>query len=86
MSVLGADEPCADGTTDTPSNTTIKEKITMATRPYRSCNCREPGEPGKPGKLLGAKCPKLKTDSRHGGWFARYEAPPDAGGKRRQPR
>lgn len=58
----------------------------MATKPYRSCNCREPGEPGRPGKLLGAKCPKLKANSRHGRWFVRFEAPPGADGKRRQPR
>ena len=58
----------------------------MATRPYRSCNCREPGEPGRPGKLKGKSCDKLKSDSRHGQWYARFEAPPDAGGKRRQPR
>jgi integrase len=58
--------------------------------PYRSCNCREPSTLGadgkrKPGKLLGSKCPKLK-DSKHGAWYARYEAPTSDDGKRRQPR
>jgi Arm DNA-binding domain len=57
---------------------------------YRQCNCRAPATTGpdgkrKPGKLLGAKCPRLK-DSKHGGWWGRYEAPPDEDGKRRQPR
>ena len=61
------------------------------TKPYRSCNCRAPATAGpdgkmRPGRLLGAKCPKLKSDSRHGQWYARFEAPPDPGGKRRQPR
>ena len=61
------------------------------TKPYRACNCREAATAGpdgkkRPGKLLGAKCPRLKSDSRHGSWYARYEAPPDPGGKRRQPR
>ena len=56
------------------------------TRPYRSCSCREPGEPGKPGRLLGKSCPKLEANSRHGKWYVRFEAPPDPGGKRRQPR
>ena len=49
------------------------------TRPYRSCHCREDG------KLLGARCPRLATDSRHERWFARYEAP-GTDGRRRQPR
>ena len=61
------------------------------TKPYRACSCRAAPGPGpdgrmRPGKLLGKHCPKLKADSRHGRWFARYEAPPDPGGKRRQPR
>jgi integrase len=58
----------------------MRKKITTMTRPYRSCYCRAAG------RLLGSKCPKLKTDSRHGSWYARYEAPPGPGGKRRQPR
>ncbi len=63
----------------------------MANKPFRACSCRgEPvtGPDGKrrPGKLLGARCPRLKADSRHGKWYARYEAPADADGKRRQPR
>ena len=58
---------------------------------FRTCSCRAPTTAGpdgrkKPGKLLGAKCPRLKTDSRHGAWYARYEAPADDDGKRRQPR
>ena len=61
------------------------------TKPYRACSCRAPAEPGpdgkmRPGKLLGKSCEKLKTDSRHGSWYARYEAPPDPSGPRRQPR
>jgi integrase len=60
-------------------------------KPYRSCNCRAPAVAGpdgrrRSGKLLGKQCPKLKTDSKHGAWYARYEAPTDDGGKRRQPR
>jgi integrase len=58
---------------------------------YRACNCREPGTTGldgkkKPGRLLGKRCPKLASDSRHGRWWVRYEAPAGAGGKRRQVR
>jgi|SRR5215472_15513850 len=57
-------------------------------RPYRSCNCREPGTTGpdgkrRPGKLLGSKCPKLKTDSAHGKWWIRFEVPAGEGGTRR---
>jgi integrase len=61
------------------------------TKPYRACHCREQAttdpDTGKkvPGKLLGRSCPRLK-DSKHGSWYARYEAPPDADGKRRQVR
>ena len=60
------------------------------TKPYRACNCRGPSTTGpdgktKPGPLLGAKCPELKN-SRHGKWYARFEAPAGADGKRRQPR
>jgi integrase len=60
-------------------------------KPYRACNCREPGTTGpdgrrKPGKLLGKRCPKLASDSRHARWFVRYEAPAIADGKRRQVR
>jgi integrase len=61
------------------------------TKPYRACSCRAPATAGpggrmRPGRLLGKSCDKLRTDSRHGSWYARYEAPPDPGGKRRQPR
>src|SRR5271167_3402851 len=31
-------------------------------------------------------CQKLRSDSRHGKWWVRYEAPGDADGKRRQVR
>jgi integrase len=60
-------------------------------KPFRACNCREPATVGpdarkRPGKLLGSKCPKLKTDTKHGGWYARYEAPAGEDGQRRQPR
>jgi integrase len=59
-------------------------------KPYRSCNCRAPATVGpdgkkKLGKLLGGRCPKLGQKG-HGAWYARYEAPPDGDGKRRQPR
>ena len=60
-------------------------------RPFRACSCRGPTTTGpdgrkRPGRLLGKSCPKLKTDSRHGGWYGRYEAPPGPDGRRRQPR
>jgi len=60
-------------------------------KPYRACSCRGPTTTGpdgrkRPGKLLGKSCPKLRTDSRHGAWYGRYEAPPGPDGKRRQPR
>jgi integrase len=52
--------------------------------PYRTCSCRAPATTGldgrkKPGKLLGKACPRLKSDSRHGKWYAKYEAPPKDG-------
>lgn len=50
-------------------------------KPYRACSCREPGTK----RLLGKKCPDLAKKG-HGSWYARYEAPPTAEGKRRQPR
>jgi integrase len=60
-------------------------------KPYRTCSCR--GAPAigadgrkRPGKLLGKACPRLKTDSKHGHWYARYEAPAGETGKRHQPR
>jgi len=60
-------------------------------KPYRACWCRgDPvtGPDGKrrPGKLLGQACPELEKNSRHGKWYARYEAPADPDGKRRQVR
>jgi integrase len=58
------------------------------TKPYRYCSCRAPATTGpdgkrRLGKLLGSSCPRLKTDSRHGAWYARYELPAGADGKRR---
>lgn len=50
-------------------------------KPYKACSCRDP----ETGKLLGKQCPDLDK-RRHGAWYARYEAPRTAGGKRRQPR
>lgn len=50
-------------------------------KPYRACSCRDP----ETKRLLGKKCPDLAKKG-HGGWYARYEAPPTAEGKRRQPR
>ncbi|WP_018655903.1 site-specific integrase [Actinomadura flavalba] len=49
-------------------------------KPYKACSCRD-----EFGKLLGKHCPDL-TKRRHGKWYARYEAPKTADGKRRQPR
>lgn len=50
-------------------------------KPYKACSCRD----RETKKLLGKKCPDLSRKG-HGGWYARYEAPPSAEGKRRQPR
>jgi integrase len=50
-------------------------------KPYRSCSCRDPGT----GKQLSRKCERLSAKN-HGAWFVRFEAPPAADGKRRQPR
>lgn len=50
-------------------------------KPYKACSCRDP----QTRRLLGKKCPDLPKKG-HGGWYARYEAPKSAGGKRRQPR
>lgn len=50
-------------------------------KPYKACSCRDP----ETKRLLGKKCPKL-AQKGHGGWYARYEAPRTADGKRRQPR
>lgn len=50
-------------------------------KPYKACSCRDP----ETKRLLGKKCPNLSKKG-HGGWYARYEAPKSAGGKRRQPR
>jgi hypothetical protein len=48
-------------------------------KPYRSCSCRDPVT----GRQFGRKCERLATKN-HGAWFARFEAPPGANGKRRQ--
>jgi integrase len=46
----------------------------------KKCNCRDDA-----GRQLGKNCPQL-TKRDHGGWWFRYEAPPDPGtGKRRRP-
>ncbi|HEY1621752.1 MAG TPA: tyrosine-type recombinase/integrase [Streptosporangiaceae bacterium] len=45
----------------------------------KRCACRDP----ETHKQLGARCPKLKGKS-HGAWWARYDAPPSADGKRRR--
>lgn len=50
-------------------------------KPYRACSCRDP----QTKRLLGKNCPELSKKG-HGGWYARYEAPKSANGKRRQPR
>lgn len=50
-------------------------------KPYKACSCRDP----ETKRLLGKKCPDLGKKG-HGGWYARYEAPKSADGKRRQPR
>ncbi|AZQ35947.1 site-specific integrase [Streptomyces cyaneochromogenes] len=50
-------------------------------KPYKACSCRDP----ETKRLLGKKCSDLPKKG-HGGWYARYEAPPSAEGKRRQPR
>jgi integrase len=48
-------------------------------KPYRSCSCRDPVT----GRQFGRKCERLAAKN-HGAWFARFEAPPGANGKRRQ--
>ncbi|UXY28582.1 site-specific integrase [Streptomyces sp. HUAS TT20] len=50
-------------------------------KPYKACSCRD----SETKRLLGKKCPDLSKKG-HGGWYARYEAPKSADGKRRQPR
>lgn len=49
--------------------------------PYRECWCRDP-DTGRP---LGRSCPKLGQKG-HGAWYAQYEAPRGADGRRRRPR
>lgn len=48
--------------------------------PYRECWCRGPD-----GHPLGRGCPKLGQKG-HGAWYAQYEAPRGADGRRRRPR
>lgn len=50
-------------------------------KPYKACSCRST----ETKRLLGKKCPDIGKKG-HGGWYARYEAPKSASGKRRQPR
>ena len=45
----------------------------------KRCACRDP----ETHKQLGTRCPKLKGKN-HGAWWARYDAPPGADGKRRR--
>lgn len=52
----------------------------MKGRVFKRCRCRHP----ETGKDLGSKCPKLDR-SDHGTWWFRYDAPPGADGRRRQP-
>lgn len=61
------------------------------TKPYRSCSCRAEPPPARTARPSRASCsapsaPRLKADSRHGKWFARFEAPAGQDGRRRQPR
>jgi len=49
--------------------------------PYRECFCRDP----ETGRALGRSCPKLGQKG-HGAWYAQYEAPRGADGRRRRPR
>ncbi len=60
-------------------------------KPYRSCSCRDPGTgkpyPSRKPKKKGGgdkRCPLLVKSSSHGAWFARFEVPSGADGKRRQ--
>jgi integrase len=48
---------------------------------FKACACRDPVTR----KQLGARCPDL-AKRNHGKWYARYEAPPGADGKRARPR
>lgn len=48
---------------------------------YLRCFCRDPDTQ----RPLGRKCPKLRVKGHAAGWFYRYDAPRDPGGKRRQP-
>ncbi|MEV4251976.1 site-specific integrase [Spirillospora sp. NPDC049652] len=48
---------------------------------FKKCGCRNP-ETGR--KYSQGKCPRI-TQSNHGAWWARFDAPAGAGEKRRQP-
>lgn len=48
---------------------------------FKRCGCRSP-ETGKP---YDTKCPDIRKKN-HGSWWARYDAPAGADGKRRRPR
>jgi hypothetical protein len=50
-------------------------------QPFKACSCRDP----ETGRKLGKQCPDLDKKG-HSKWYARYEAPPSADGRRRQPR
>jgi hypothetical protein len=53
--------------------------MTARGKVYRRCSCRDEG-----GKEFGGRCPKLKSDARHGSWTLAVELPPHSDGKRRQ--
>ena len=61
---------------------TQRQEGKIPLKAYRGCSCRDPltGRPYGRGK-----CPRL-AQRGHGGWYGRFEAPPDPDGKRRQPR
>jgi integrase len=58
-----------------------KQGLSVKGSVFKRCRCRDP----ETGKDLGADCPRLKRQG-HGSWWFRYEAPPGANGRRRQPR
>jgi integrase len=62
-----------------PSGSTVS--LMKPPEPYRECWCRDP-DTGHP---LGRRCQKLGQKG-HGAWYAQYEAPRGADGRRRRPR
>lgn len=53
----------------------------MRGRTFKRCGCRST----ETGKLYDTKCPQVRKRN-HGSWWARYDAPRGADGKRRRPR